>query len=853
MFNYDYTIYLCTIDKIPICIIDYKDISVIRNFRQFSELSFEVSYFDNGWIKAENKTFNLLQPNYLILLETRYNDNVINSEYFIINQPELRNDNGNISRVIKCYSVESIFNNRYLTEYEDVRVLYDPNNKYNLNDNTKGGILNYILESMQNIWTIGHIDSDLLGIYHSFKYSSQTYRSVIEDLESVYNCIFIFDTVNNKINIYKIDKYGEDTEIILSDSNYLKSLSCNIKNSEICTMLRVYGKDKTTIAEYNPTGLPYLYDFSYFLNNGYFSDSLKTALIDYNNLLQSKEGQFANYLSTLNTLRSNLLTKQNELVDLNISKNTIEAALDTLMDNNRRNTSSYNNIYQNRISVLNLIQSKENEIVTIENQINNVLNNIRSLNITLALENNFTSDQLKELTYYIFEGNLKLDSVDNPQLLYQYAKQYMKIKSTPPYDFTIDLVDLFSIDDRYIIDRFAKIKVGNYIYINCPELGFNYEPYRIVQISHSKNNNNLSIVISNKDKINTDLYNLEKLLIETPKEIDSLKLNKEDYSKYVEDANKILYNNSIIDVENNPIVVGNNFINKRGFLGNSLGSRNGAIKIQGDQIIFSPDGDFKEYYAILSSEGLYLETENNTSRVIITPEYGFQLDVFNPATNDFRNAIYVGLELGEPVVKIDNGYISLTHIESNVEVNRITLNPIDGIRIQQNISGFWKDTFYTDSNGNLTMQGVFRTGEPSSRRIEIDGNGLISYNNSNRYHGLYISAGGFTDLFLFNNGSAQFLIYDDGSVIDMYASLGSFTPGSSSPSGSKRFLSTSGNRTYPGNIWDFADATVRNLDGYATESYVDENFATKLSYNPSTKVLRLLNNDGDVISSVTLD
>jgi hypothetical protein len=861
--NQEYILYLCQItNKTPICLIEYSDISISRNFRQFSELSFEVPYYDNGWIKTENKTFNLLQPNYLILLETRSNDEIINTEYFIINQPSLKNDNGEIKKSIQCYSLECLFNNRYLTAYEDVRALYDPNNNYNLSDSTKGGVLNYILESMRGIWQVDYVSPSLLGIYHSFNYSSQTYRSVIEDLESVYNCIFVFDTVNNKISIYTADEIGENTEIVLTDENFIKSLSCDIKNSEICTMLRVYGKNNITISDQNPTGTPWEYDFSYFLDNGYLSDSLSSALTTYNNLVESKEGDFTTYLSSLNTLRSTLLTRQNELNDLNTTLKTIEDSLAGLQDIERRNSSSYGIIYNNKIAVKGQITDKENEIIAVEGQINTVLNNISTLNSSLSLENNFTSDQLKELNYFIFESTLKLDSVDNSQLLYKYAKQYIKIKSIPPYDFTIDIVDLFSINDKYIIDKYNKIKVGNFIYIDCPELGFNYEQFRITQISHNKLSNSLSITVSNKDKINTELYYLDKILTEVPKEVDSLKIKKEDYSKYVEESNKILYNNSTIDVENNPIIAGNNFLSKRGFQGKSLGTRNGAIKIQGDQIIFSKDGDFKDYYALLSPDGLFLERNDGKSRTWITPENGFQIDVFNPTTSDFRNAIYLGMDsLQNPALYIDNGFIEMTYVsrQTGANVNQIKINPELGMVINKwdtNILN-WIPVFYTSPNGTVIaneliatdaiIQGNFSTGFTKQPRVEINNNGIISYNSNDQKHGLYINSARFTDLFLYRTNEAIFGIYDNGDGITLYCGEKGVT---------NEILiarpSSTGSSIDVKNEWDFSGATVTNLSGYAEESYVDGNFATSLSYDSTTGVLSLKNANGSTIDTVTL-
>jgi hypothetical protein len=635
--RYEYNLFLCNVDKSIICTLDYLDISYTQNFRQYDELSFTVSENDNGWKQVKNQYFNYLQPLFLILMEVKNEDELIFQKYFIVDSPTFSEDSGIIKKNIKCYSLDYIFNNFYLNSYENVGVLYD----------TVGntGILNIMLDIIENTWTISYISPTLLNIQHSYNFSSSTFRAVIESLEEQFNCFFIFDTVNNQINIYDASNegYGESTNIVINDENYLKSLSADIKSAEMVTKLRVTGKDNISITKYNPLGLMILYDYTWARNNGRMSQSLSGAYDNWLQLIENNETTFQIYLSDLNALQTTLLTRQVELNDLNTALQVIEDSLDVLIDTYRRNNSSYNTIYNNKISVKGQITTKKNQITTLESQISTINTNILTLNNLLNIENNFTLSQRQELIRLTIEGNLKLDYVSDELQLYNYAKQWQVIKNKPSIDATINIIDLFSISDAYIESKYNKIKVGNYIYIDSSSLGFNYEPYRITQIVHSKLSNSLSITLSNKDRLNTEIYYLNRIFTPSSQAADDLKINKEDYSKFVQESNEILRNNSIIDVSTNEIIVGDNLINKRGFTGNSLGTRNGAIKIQGDQIVFSPDGDFADYYAILSADGLYLETENSKSRVVITPQYGIQIDknVGTAESPNWDNNMYI--------------------------------------------------------------------------------------------------------------------------------------------------------------------------------------------------------------------
>lgn len=79
-----------------------------------------------------------------------------------------------------------------------------------------------------------------------------------------------------------------------------------------------------------------------------------------------------------------------------------------------------------------------------------------------------------------------------------------------------------------------------------------------------------------------------------------------------------------------------------------------------------------------------------------------------------------------------------------------------------------KRTAYMDDNGNLTICGVFMTGENGEARTVIDGNGIQSYNSDNQLHGLVSNPDGrHSDLALYYNGKESFKVYNalDGATL----------------------------------------------------------------------------------------
>lgn len=74
-------------------------------------------------------------------------------------------------------------------------------------------------------------------------------------------------------------------------------------------------------------------------------------------------------------------------------------------------------------------------------------------------------------------------------------------------------------------------------------------------------------------------------------------------------------------------------------------------------------------------------------------------------------------------------------------------------------------TFYFDDNGNLTMRGVFKTGEEGEERFEINKNGLFFKDDVNQKEGWNIepsSVGGQLNLYVNNGrrGSMKYSYYD---------------------------------------------------------------------------------------------
>ena len=99
----------------------------------------------------------------------------------------------------------------------------------------------------------------------SFEIDSQdVYSFLITELSGYFNCVFIFDTINNKINAYRIESLGIDTKIFLGFRNVQNSIDIT-PSQDLYTQFTVENSEGLSIPYVN-FGQREIEDISYFLN-----------------------------------------------------------------------------------------------------------------------------------------------------------------------------------------------------------------------------------------------------------------------------------------------------------------------------------------------------------------------------------------------------------------------------------------------------------------------------------------------------------------------------------------------------------------------------------------------------------
>ena len=217
-------IYLCDVDKTPMCKLQTTGAKGSFKFNAYSELSFETSrtYLDAITGKTRiNPFYDKIETPRLIKLD--------GFGYFEIQGPELTNNGIKESQTVTAYSLEYTLSTKYLENFqintganESVEVGYAYDTYYGqhgddyinyiapvtlCNDaNPKLSLLHLAIEKAFG-WKIGHVDSSLKTLSRKFEVDRQSiYDFLMNEVCEKFNCYVVFDTENNEINVYAESK-----------------------------------------------------------------------------------------------------------------------------------------------------------------------------------------------------------------------------------------------------------------------------------------------------------------------------------------------------------------------------------------------------------------------------------------------------------------------------------------------------------------------------------------------------------------------------------------------------------------------------------------------------------------------
>ena len=372
-------------------------------------------------------------------------------------------------------------------------------------------LLHLLLEKIPN-WEIGHIDVGLETMQRSFQIDRQdVYSFLTVDVAEAFECIFVFDTLNNKINIYKEENYSKDTNVYVSFNNLLKSASVSYSDSDIKTCLTLIGADDLNIREIN-LGYDRIFSLNYFHSPEFMSKNLYeawdkwvTKRSNYLDTYTSLLSEYQKYIIQINELTHRKMPDDPEstdwtlygLVPLEEELAKQEQRQSVMMKSGWGNT-EHNNYESHYLPIYNTIEAIKAqinvvnaELTRLKDEQNVYYSQMSEIIADLTMENNFTQEQLKELSNFIREDELTSDnyvvtSIMTDEEKFEMLNDFLKHgekelakKSTPQLTFNADMLNLFSIEE--FASWYDDFNVGNYIHVSLRD-GYLVKP-KLLSIS----------------------------------------------------------------------------------------------------------------------------------------------------------------------------------------------------------------------------------------------------------------------------------------------------------------------------------------------------------------------------------
>lgn len=482
--NTDYTkeipkpsLYLCLPNKKIIYSMNEIEAKIDYKLNALDSVSFSIPVFiekDNSFIDSQsnkvikNPLIDVLMERYLIKI-----NHLDDTKWFLITKTN-KNVNEKDSIEVIAESLEVELKDKkidFKTVSSNIRQILCGNE---LDENNIGVLY-------KTGWTLGYLDDYFSDIYREFNFNGDVLQC-LTNMSETFNAIIKYDTENKLINIYSKFTFGKNTGITFDYRKYLKSFSKSIDASSevLCTRLKCYGKDNLTFNEINPTGQPYIDDFSYFMypfemdrqgnilkHSNYMSDELCLAIVDYKIKINSYKNYFRKIINKKSTYNKVMIYKKTELSNLINQKDIfMDKYMVALISGN-----STEDITKIKKDIEFNITVKENEIKDIENDLNNIKDEINYIITELSEENNFSNHLLEELNTFIIEDTWTDTRYIDPEDLYRDGIKELKNKCKPKSTFSIDYVDFLSFIEEQ--NTWGKINIGDKINISYPLLNIN--------------------------------------------------------------------------------------------------------------------------------------------------------------------------------------------------------------------------------------------------------------------------------------------------------------------------------------------------------------------------------------------
>lgn len=397
----------------------------------------------------------------------------VDGEYFVIK--EINENQSNHTKEITAYGLEKKLEKNTIALSDCGLMLKDKDEEtytYSFDE--------YLYQ--QTGWRLGHIDDSVRYMDNGepkLRMQEETntsfYSFITETIAEQFCCVPIFDRKNKLINLYDIDGFGNDLKLVLNKDNYLKSLEKTFNSSDIVTRLILEGNEEECIVEEaNPTGLNYIENYSYFIENEDMSKELIRALKLFEELTPKRMEKWKEYVSLKAQKNSELSTLDSSENILMTKCNQLQNIIDGYTDMETEEEYYLLDDIKSELDVSNLeLQSISSQIYKIERELKKLDIKINRLNKLCRRETSedeagnllFDEKLLSELKDYIYYDTYSDDSFVDANELIKTGKHILESKCKPTVEFSIDSVNFVNrlLGDKSRLSPEIQLGLGDVI------------------------------------------------------------------------------------------------------------------------------------------------------------------------------------------------------------------------------------------------------------------------------------------------------------------------------------------------------------------------------------------------------
>lgn len=740
-------IWLCNPNKQRVGLIKtYTDQNVILRFNDMQEITLKVPYI----VGVTDHIYNKVVQKRLLEID--------NIGYFLINSVKEYDNGIERYREVTSYSLEAELQYRKINMVDGTYKFYDLINPENT-------LMNMIFDGQTN-WTIGYVDPDLMNKYRTFEIPDSTiYQFLMNDVETAYECIFVFNSFERQVSAYYLPNFLQKTGIYLTFDNLIKEAEIQEEAEELVTQLKVYGQD-IDIRQVNPTGSDAIYNFQYFKNQEWMQQDLIDALNQWEEKIQQNADRYKQLLVDRQTTNQQLIQLKSQLADLQSEYDSLEGVMKVRIEAGQ----DISDIKQQMDAKQQQINQKNQEISQAETALEQIDSYLSEISTQLKIENNITGQLWTELIPYIIQNtyqnetfvvNSEMDEVEKQQMaqdLYDMGENVLSRVATPRFTFSLDSTNFIYLQE---LQPFTKqLNLGQVINV---EVSYGKVTPIILEIEFSFDDPTLlNFTFGNRYKLDSSEYEFSDLFGDAISGGTQVKFDSAKWGEYVNSGmNNEVSNfiNSALDAAKNNVINQSNqeiVINQNGLRGRQM----------------TEDGDYSNEQCWLTSNTLAFTKDNwNTAQLALGKITFNNQSVYGVVADALVGKIVAGNQLwitndNNSFLLDENGAVlnnaQFTIVKGN---NTIKLDPESGIEV---LNGDNQQMWIDPATGNLNIAGTITATSGSIGGFQIGDTYLKQ-----------------------NNGVIQ--LNADGS-----ATIGALS------------ISTNGNSTFRGNV--YADYFIGNLN-----------------------------------------